>query len=409
METKEFYTIVSRRSNVSKILDFALPKDTTTTNVDSQNAAFGVLTQVVQQYLERKKEKEGRKKQGEDEDEETTLQQLSEDEGEESGDGSLIEVLVHNVPRIVAYLDLPERSQSELSTSYDAKIQPLGSLRLKVVELVYQIIKLNKDSILTAIGDSTFFEKLSTLIEAYPWNNFLHLKVIAIYEDVFESSNKDFIKQALTSGKIGETLITLAGKKTFQHESNRSIRQGYMAVVVKLANTILKYKAKEGVQEYLTALGDDWRSFVEGELKQSNDVNTRSLGGQQPRQSSADDDDVEGSMSMDSILQKFQNFSTERSKRENSQDDDDEDEEEDEEEDDYNKHQETVEEQDEDRLTFLKERDSEYQKPPQNNTTDVENQKEKEPLVTEFVDSSFWKVNLYQEKSLDEMMAEMNL
>jgi hypothetical protein len=35
METKEFYTIVSRRSNVSKILDFALPKDTTTTNVDS--------------------------------------------------------------------------------------------------------------------------------------------------------------------------------------------------------------------------------------------------------------------------------------------------------------------------------------------------------------------------------------
>lgn len=91
-----------------------------------------------------------------------------------------------------------------------------------------------------------------------------------------------------------------------------------MAVVVKLANIILKNKSKEGVQEYLDSLGEDWKSFVEGELKQSNDVNTKSLGGQQPRQSSADDDDMEGSMSMDSILQKFQNFSTERSKRENS-------------------------------------------------------------------------------------------
>lgn len=53
---------------------------------------------------------------------------------------------------------------------------------------------MNKDSILTAIGDSPFFEKLSGLIEAYSWNNFLHLKVIAIYEDLFESNSKDFIK-----------------------------------------------------------------------------------------------------------------------------------------------------------------------------------------------------------------------
>jgi hypothetical protein len=75
-----------------------------------------------------------------------------------------------------------------------------------------------------------------------------------------------------------------------------------MAAVVKLANTLTKNKAKEGVQEYLDSLGEDWRQFSEGELKNSNDTNTKSLGGQQPRQLSNDDDDIEGSMSMDSIL-----------------------------------------------------------------------------------------------------------
>lgn len=47
------------------------------TNVDSQNAALGVLTQLVQLYSERKKEKENNKnrKQTDDDDEETTLQQ----------------------------------------------------------------------------------------------------------------------------------------------------------------------------------------------------------------------------------------------------------------------------------------------------------------------------------------------
>jgi hypothetical protein len=32
-----------------------------------------------------------------------------------------------------------------------------------------------------------------------------------------------------------------------------------------------------------------------------------------------------------------------------------------------------------------------------------------EPLVKEYVDNNFWKVELYEEKSIDELMAEMEL
>ena len=104
-----------------------------------------------------------------------------------------------------------------------------------------------------------------------------------------------------------------------------------MAVVIKIANSI-NTKAKDWASSYLDCLGEDWRLFNEGELKRSNETNQKSLGGQQPRPSGSDDDDMEGSMSMDSILSRFSNFNTEMGKRHslNNNDDDDEDDEEDE-------------------------------------------------------------------------------
>jgi hypothetical protein len=77
LDTKEYYNIVSRRNNVLKMLDYALPApEDMTNNVESQNAAFGVLTQLTSLYSEtKKKESEMKKKNSDDEDEETTVQQ----------------------------------------------------------------------------------------------------------------------------------------------------------------------------------------------------------------------------------------------------------------------------------------------------------------------------------------------
>lgn len=130
-----------------------------------------------------------------------------------------------------------------------------------------------------------------------------------------------------------------------------------MAVVVKIANAIVKAKDKDFVSEYLESLGEDWRLFVEGELKRSNEANTKSLGGQQPRPSGSDDDDMDSSTSMESILSRFSNFNTAMSQKANSQHDDDEDED-----DEDNEHQDEKDEE-EDRDAIMKDRDQEYEKP----------------------------------------------
>ena len=126
-----------------------------------------------------------------------------------------------------------------------------------------------------------------------------------------------------------------------------------MAVIVKIANALIKAKDKDFVFEYLNSLGEDWNLFVDGELKKSNETNTKSLGGQQPRPSGSDDDDMDSSTSMDAILSRFSNFNTAMSQKVNSQQDEDEDEDEDEE-DDHHQNQE------DDRDNILKARDQEY-------------------------------------------------
>lgn len=182
LETKDFYAVVSKRHNVARLLDFALPE--AEASFDSQNAAFAVLTSLVQQYSERKKE--GKKKAGDEEDEETVQQEVEED-GEDAD--SLIEVLASHVSRIVGYLTVS--NSGSLSTSYEEDIMPLGSLRLKIIDLATHILKLNKDTTTAAIANSNFFQSLSKLLETYPWNNFLQLKAIAIYEDVLENASPE--------------------------------------------------------------------------------------------------------------------------------------------------------------------------------------------------------------------------
>jgi hypothetical protein len=95
-----------------------------------------------------------------------------------------------------------------------------------------------------------------------------------------ESVNNGLQKAALYSSNIGQTLISLSGKSHFDHVSGRTLRHGYMAAIVKLANILIKNKTtNEVVSGYLESLGEGWGSFTEGEVRISNDKDTRSLGG----------------------------------------------------------------------------------------------------------------------------------
>ena len=129
----------------------------------------------------------------------------------------MITLIAGNIPRIVSYLEQQTAQTNLLETSYDVKIVPLGSLRLKLIELMYNLIKLNKDALLLSLVETNFFGQLSHLIEVYPWNNFLQLKSSSIFDEILDSANKQFAARALKSSNIGQVLINLGSKITYDH------------------------------------------------------------------------------------------------------------------------------------------------------------------------------------------------
>ena len=86
-----------------------------------------------------------------------------------------------------------------------------------MIELIYHLIKLNKDALLMSLVETNFFGQLSHLIEVYPWNNFLQLKSSSIFDEILDSANKEFAARAIKSSNVGQILINLGSKTSYDH------------------------------------------------------------------------------------------------------------------------------------------------------------------------------------------------
>eukprot|EP00347_Sterkiella_histriomuscorum_P022039 403331901 len=418
LDTKEFFNVICQKQHIQQLIDMAFT-DEENPQASSQNAALAVLVNLIQIYQEKRKDdnRGGQNNNDNDDEDSTTIQ----DEEESTQESPLIEVLSQSVHKFTNYLTLPSAvPRAEIDTSYDVRLTPpLGHLRLRIIELVIQLIKLNKKPIQDSLSESEVFAQISSLVEAYPWNNFLQLKVQNLYEEILDSSNAEFKTKVLQGSKIAETLINLSQKSNFEHSSKRLIRHGYMALVIKTANLFQKSRETfEEVREYLesSSFSGDWAAFVEGELKKSNDTNNRNLGGQQPRTSmDEDENEKDYEMNMEKIMAKFSNFNASMSNRSSSSNTDNDDEEEEEEDSDIIRHQADHEEDEED----SKHEEHRQESPTkQVNHTQHEDEelgikpipmdfKEIDPLVDQFADNQYWtELNIHANQSVDELMAD---
>jgi len=93
-----------------------------------------------------------------------------------------------------------------------------------------------------------------------------------------------------------------------------------MNVVIQISNQLRKRNeaAKEGeadktedkvVQDILDGAGEEWRAFVDGELKSSNDNNAKNLGGSTTKNDKdSENEDNNYDVQMEKIMARFTNF-----------------------------------------------------------------------------------------------------
>jgi len=140
-------------------------------------------------------------------------------------------------------------------------------------------------------------------------------------------------------------------------ESERKIRNGHMALVVSISNMLVKKteaeasesrpatadteatatsatdnKSEKVVTDFLANQakqenGADWKAWVDGELKKSNDNNKRPLGGSVSSRLSEEDDkeDTNYDVQMEKIMARFTNFNQILSSGGNQDEDEDDD------------------------------------------------------------------------------------
>lgn len=166
---------------------------------------------------------------------------------------------------------------------------PLGQQRLRTVELVLNLVKLKKEVLYQALGGSVIFKNIVSLVKQYPWNNFLQLRVINLFTEVIDNcDNATFRQDFFKSSGIGQSIVEMSKEASFTLGSTRRIRNGYMNLVINIANKLQKkYEGSAAgeksddaaVYGYLDAVGEDWRVFVDDELKKSNENNAKTLGG----------------------------------------------------------------------------------------------------------------------------------
>lgn len=205
-EFKDLFNIISRRDNVNKLVNFAVAPISEGSK-SSKSESLVILNLYIQNCILKQKkvdQKGGRDddksddNKNQDEDDDIIVRHNSDDETNEDGDAQnpnsvthqtnmLVDILKEKVDEIATILLVDHPGSLLINSVTDAPFIPLGPQRLHTVDLVLHMLKLKKQVLYQAIIDSKSLYNILELVKAYPWNNFLQLISINIFEEILNN------------------------------------------------------------------------------------------------------------------------------------------------------------------------------------------------------------------------------
>jgi hypothetical protein len=226
---------------------------------------------------------------GSEQDEEATLMQDEEDTP------ALVELLIARVSDISKQLKRPPTAAK--GTTFKVSGPVLGEGRLRLIELVNAILRIDDAALLGAIANSDLLEVITGLFEEFKWNSLLH----GVYEQlvlaVLRTNSTDLKSSLFARARIPSVLIRL-GEAESRYGNGVLMRPGHAGHITRIAN-ILDNSAK--TQDYVRGVLDGtsrWREFYGGTVTSQNEVESRTLGGKKSRSpahsiSSEDEDQID--------------------------------------------------------------------------------------------------------------------
>lgn len=206
-EIKEFYNIICKRESLTKIINFSTAAFASSTKT-SKSCSLIVLNQIITNHIDRQKKKDQKgddKTENTNDEDDDMVQHNSDDEDKEDTEASnpnsatvqtniLVDILKDKIIDIQEILRSDHDGEKTRISVSDTEFVPLGQQRLYTVELVSKMVQLKKEPIFTALMASKTFANIVELVKVYKWNNFLQLKVINLFEQVFNNVENEAFK-----------------------------------------------------------------------------------------------------------------------------------------------------------------------------------------------------------------------
>ena len=170
--------------------------------------------------------------------------------------------------------------------TYGASIVPLGEMRLRIIELITQVIRIDLDGINKQILESEILQILTNLFFECIWNSQFQYYYDIIIQKVL-NGDVGYLKNCLiSSAKLPERLIE-TWRDADAIAGGRPYRKGNLGYVTRLANALVKYQSGESDPIQLC---EGWEDFVDIDLTTVNEIENRNIGGYQPPSDAFEDD-----------------------------------------------------------------------------------------------------------------------
>lgn len=180
---KDSFNVLSRKAVQQKLYDIIHAPGS---DKSSKCAAMVVLSKYIYQYKNGKEDNDSEK--GGDDDDDIIIKNQSDSEEEKAGDKDKVfndTLLNHIEPMKILFRHEPtDECVSQLNGE---AYKPLGVIRLRAVELLNQIVKVDSDAIFVEVQKSNIMAYLMELCAKHTWNNLLHIKTFEIWECIFKS------------------------------------------------------------------------------------------------------------------------------------------------------------------------------------------------------------------------------
>ena len=169
---------------------------------------------------------------------------------------------------------------------------PLGSVRLKTIELFCELVALDLAPVLEKMEELGIFSVCLDLFFEYENNNFLHNLVTKMFFGIFGFPQGEALRfKILSSTSLLERIVQAQRDNAIAIAASHARRKGYMGHLTQLANELSNIAKIDTELSKVVEASANWKAFAQDYLDPQNVVERRPLGGQKPAGAVEDSDD----------------------------------------------------------------------------------------------------------------------